>query len=68
MGGAGHLLVLCNNSYVSTEGVDQVLDGQLLGEVRQEDEVFMVIAAGVETGARGAWARHLENISFPNSS
>lgn len=42
------------------ERVDQVLNGLLLGEVRQVDEVFIVIAAGAETGARA-----LEDVCFP---
>lgn len=54
---AGHLLRLRDKSCVPMERVDQVLDGQLLGEVRQVDEVFIVIAAGVEMGARGTWTR-----------
>lgn len=60
-----HLLSLCDNSHVPTERVDQVLNGLLLGEVRQVDEVFIVIAAGAETGVRDTQARPLEDICFP---
>lgn len=61
---AGHLFSLCDNSCVPTKWVDQVLDGQFLGEVRQVNEVFTVMAAGVEMKARNTWARPLEGICF----
>lgn len=62
---AAHLLSLCDNSYIPMERVDQVLDGLLLGEARQVDVVFGVIAAGVERGAGGTQATCLGDIFLP---
>lgn len=47
------------------ERVDQVLNGLILGEIRQVDEVFVVVAARAEMGARDTQARFLQGICFP---
>lgn len=62
---AAHLLSLCDNSRVPVERVDQVLNGLFLGEIRQVDEVFLVVAARAQMGARDAQVSLLQDTCFP---
>ena len=56
-GRAVHLFVLCDNVHVTLERVHQVLDGQLLGDVRQVNEVFTVKTEWAEVGGQHTQVR-----------
>lgn len=61
-GRAVHLLVLGDNGHVPLERVHQVFDGQLLGEVRQVNEVFTVKTEWAEVGGQHTQVRPGEDL------